>query len=56
MEKCKNCALKEAKPCYECNCCAGGDNHFRPIPQQKEPPADAAQLSGWIMDRFTQVL
>lgn len=29
MEKCKYCALKEAKPCYECSLCMGGDSHFK---------------------------
>lgn len=33
MEKCKFCALQKAKPCYECNECMGGDDHFKPCPE-----------------------
>nr|DAJ84991.1 MAG TPA: hypothetical protein [Caudoviricetes sp.] len=33
MEKCRFCALQDTKPCYECNECLGGDNHFRPLPE-----------------------
>lgn len=36
MKKCKFCALQEAKPCYECNECMGGDNHFKPWPKPQE--------------------
>lgn len=37
VKKCSRCALKDCKPCYECNMCAGGDDHFRPLP---EPPME----------------
>lgn len=32
MKKCEHCYLKDAKPCYECNTCMGGDDHFQPTP------------------------
>lgn len=35
--KCDLCALNESKPCYECNMCRGGYDHFRPIPK---PPKE----------------
>lgn len=47
MDKCKKCALAESKPCYECNMCMGGDNHFRPIPNPVEY-APVVQGSNWI--------
>lgn len=38
--KCDLCALNESKPCYECNMCRGGYDHFRPIPK---PPKEGAK-------------
>lgn len=32
MKKCQKCVLKDAKPCYECSMCMGGNDHFRPMP------------------------
>ena len=34
MKKCERCSLKDAKPCYECAACVGGDDHFKPIQQR----------------------
>ena len=47
MDKCKKCALAGCKPCYECNMCMGGDDHFRPIPNPVEY-APVVQGSNWI--------
>ena len=35
MNKCGYCYLRDAKPCYECNLCMGGDNHFKCDPEAK---------------------
>lgn len=41
MEKCKNCALQDCKPCYECSACRGGDDHFRPLSKRAEAWTEA---------------
>jgi hypothetical protein len=38
MEKCKLCALQDTKPCYECNECLGGDDHFKQLPPEASKP------------------
>jgi len=45
MKKCEFCYLKDAKPCYECNTCAGGDDHFRPVPKQTQELEEKEYLS-----------
>lgn len=35
MKKCNHCYLRNAKPCYECGACVRGDDHFRPVPSDK---------------------
>jgi len=32
VKKCKTCYFKNAKPCYECTACAGGDDHYKYYP------------------------
>lgn len=47
MDKCKYCYLRDAKPCYECNMCRGGDDHFRPapaLPKDDRAPINHAEV------------